>query len=162
MKAISSSIILVSVLVLAPIGAAQATCGIGSSIWEGNNGPGAKLLASTTNFWTMKAISTTFNIAGCKEGDPLIGDSSNAKAHHFASANFDSLARDMARGSGEHLDAFATLMQVSQEDQPGFRSLAKQNFALLFPHDRVTVGELLITLDGLMVEGETPSGDVES
>ena len=53
MKAISSSIILVSVLVLAPIGAAQAACGIGSSIWEGNNGPGAKLLASTTNFWTV-------------------------------------------------------------------------------------------------------------
>ena len=68
----------------------------------------------------------------------------------------------MARGSGEHLDAFATLMRVPQEDQPGFRSLAQQNFALLFPHDRVTVGELLITLDGLMVEEETPSGEVES
>ena len=161
MKGISSLIILALVLVLAPVGSAQATCGIGSQIWEGDTSLGATVLASLTNFWTFKAISTTFNIAGCKEGDTLFGGF-DAKVHHFAIANFDRLARDMARGSGEHLDAFATLMQVSHDDQPEFRSLAKENFALLFPHDRVTVGELLVTLDRLMAEDEKLSGHVES
>ena len=157
MKGFMIAAALGAMLALLPASFAHATCGIGNKIWEGNSGTGAKLLASTTNFWTFKAISTTFGIAGCKRGEKLILNAPDEKVIHFASRNMDRLARDMSRGSGEHLDALTTLMQVREADRVAFRSLTKRNFTILFPHDEVTVGEVLVTLDRLVAEDETLS-----
>ena len=152
----SKIVLVVCALILAsvPVGSAQAkTCGIGNRIWEGNTDTnGKKLLMSTTNFWTLKAISTIFGIAGCAKGEKLALGDLDEKVLHFASGNLDPLARDMARGSGEHLDALAELMEIDSKHRPAFRSFTKRNFALLFPHDEVTVGEFLLNLDHLIAE----------
>ena len=157
MKGTVIAVVLGGMLALLPASLAQATCGVGNRIWEGNSGTGAKLLASTTNFWTFKAISTTFGIAGCKKGEKLVLNAPDEKVLHFASRNLDRLARDMSRGRGEHLDALTTLMQVEETDRAAFQSLTKHNFAALFPSDDVTVGEFLVTLDRLVAEDETLS-----
>jgi hypothetical protein len=162
MKAILVTCVLGVLFVLVPLGSAQAVCGIGSQIWEGRNGLGAKLLASTTNFWTMKAISTTFGVAGCNRGDPLFGDSRDAEILHFASNNFDRLSRDMARGSGEYLDVLTNLIQVREENRWVFEDLTKQNFETLYSRDDITVGEMLVTLERLMAEDEVLSDYVQS
>ena len=163
MRSIAILVVLGGVLALVPSSTALAICGVGNAIWEGNDGTGAKVLAFTTNVWTAKGISTTFEISGCGESDNFFKRAStDAKIRHYASQNLDHLAVDMARGSGEHVDVFAHLLELSVEDSVVFRSLLQENFESLFPHDHVTSGEMLGTLRRLLVGNDTLSGYVTS
>jgi hypothetical protein len=139
----------------------MAACGIGTSIWEGNDGLGAKLLAFTTNFWTMKSLSTTFEISGCGEEDNLFKKVSSGQLRYYASQNLDHLAVDFARGRGEYLDAVTHLIQIRVEDRENFQALAQNHFESLFPHDHVTAGEMLEQLSRLMADNEALAGYVE-
>ena len=152
MKTTSRILVLALALTLAPAGVAQAACGVGTTIWEGRSGTIPWLAALTTDIWTMKGISTTFEIFGCTEKDNLL--------KRYSSANFDHLAVEMARGEGEHLEVFAYLLQVPEEDRAHFRAFAQRNVPELFPHDHVTVDEMLSTLDRLMAEDERLSAYV--
>ena len=154
MKFVTKLIALGVFLTLAPSTAALAACGVGTTLWEGNESTGAKILAFTTNVFTYKAISTTFEITGCDESDNIFkkASSSDEQIYDYASLNMDHLAVDMARGRGEHIDVFAYLLGISDEHSSGFRSVAQQNFEALFPHDYVTTREMLIGLRRLMVE----------
>jgi hypothetical protein len=154
-------IVLGGVLALAPAGTAIAACGVGNTIWEGNESTGAKILAFTTNVFTYKSISTTSEISGCGEEDNLFKKISSAKLRYYASQNLDHLAADFARGRGEHLDAVAHLIQIRAEDREGFRVLAQDNFEFLFPHDHVTAAELLEQLSQLMTENDALASYVE-
>jgi hypothetical protein len=162
MKAIVRTIALGTVLLLVPAGTAQAACGIGTTIWQGRDGTVFWLAALTTDIWTFKGISTTFEIAGCTEKDNLLKRLTSAEVRHYASNNFDRLAVDMARGEGEHLDAFAHLWQVDKEDRAEFTTLAQENFDVLFAHDNVTVAEFLTEFVHLMAEHETLSRYLQS
>jgi hypothetical protein len=158
-------IVLGALLSLVPSGTALAAgeCGIGNRVWSGNDGTGAKILASTTNFWTFKAISTTFEIAGCGPGNNLFKKASNeAKIRYYASQNLDHLAVDMARGDGEYLDVLAHLLEMPSDHISELRSLAKKNFSILFFHDDVTSSEMLETLARVMAESDALSGYVTS
>jgi hypothetical protein len=148
-------------LALAPAGTSLAACGVGTTLWEGNDGTGAKILAFTTNFWTMKSISTTSEISGCGPEDNLFKKASGVKLRYYASENLDHLAVDFARGSGEHLDAIAHLIQIRQEDRKDFRVLAQNHFEALFPHDHVTASEMLQHLSQLMSESDALASYVE-
>jgi hypothetical protein len=141
-------------LALAPAGTALAACGLGTTIWEGSEGTGAKILAFTTNFWTFKGISTTFEISDCGPEDNLFKKVSNEKLRYYASQNLDHLAADFARGRGEHLDTVSHLIQIRPEDREDFRVLAQDNFELLFTHDHVTAVEMLEQLSQLMTEND--------
>ena len=159
MKTVVKTLALVLLLGALPSGA-QAECGIGSKIWAGSGSTGAKIMASITNFWTMKGISTTFEILGCTPSDNLFKRGKKAVTQ-FTSDNFDHLAANMARGQGEHLDALASLIEIEAQHQPAFRSLARDNFEALYSHDQVTVGEMLGTLSELMARSELLSLYVE-
>ena len=153
--------ILGGLLALAPTGTAMAACGIGSSIWEGNDGIGAKILAFTTNFWTMKSLSTTSEISGCGAEDNLFKKISSAQLRYYASQNLDHLATDFSRGRGEHLDAIAHLIEIQVEDRDHFQALAQNHFEYLFPHDHVTAGEMLEQLSQLMAADDALARYVE-
>jgi hypothetical protein len=146
--------------------ASAKACGIGSQIWEGNPGLVARVLAFTTNFWTMKGISTTFEISGCTEKDNWLKKGADkvtqARIEHFASENLDHLALEMAVGRGEHLDALAHLIELRAEDEVAFRSLAQSHFEVLFPNDQTTSLEMLQTLARLMSESPVLAAYVES
>ena len=134
---------------------ATAACGIGSQLWEGNSSTGAKLLASTTNFWTLKVISTTFEIAGCTAKDNLFKSASrDTRVYEYANTNLDHLAADIARGEGQHLGALARLLDISEVDFRAFHSFTQLHFEELFPYDRVTASEMLISLSDLMANSE--------
>ena len=145
-------VVLGGFLALAPAGTAVAACGLGTTIWEGNDNIGAKIIAFTTNYLTFKSISTTSEISGCGEEDNLFKKISSAKLRYYASQNLDHLAADFARGRGEHLDAIAHLIQIRAEDRGDFQTLAQHHFESLFPHDHVTAGEMLEQLSQLMTE----------
>lgn len=68
------------------------------------------------------------------------------KAKQFASVNFDRLKEDMARGSGEHLTAFAYLLGVKETHQTDFFRLTKRDFPVLFASERATSDEMLAKL----------------
>lgn len=158
MKTIGKFLACVALMTLVP-GAALAACGVGNKIWEGRSGIVPRVLAFTTNFWTFKGISTTFEILGCTEQDNWLRKgaakaTSSARVRHFANQNLDHLAVEMARGNGEHLDALGLLIELHDQDQAAFRSLVQDNFEALFPHDDTTAGEMLSALDRLM--GESP------
>lgn len=146
--------------------ASAGACGIGSRIWEGNSGLVARALAFTTNFWTLKAVSTTFEISGCTASDNWLKKGADtvtqARIEHFASENLDHLAQEMAVGRGEHLDALARLIELRGEDEVVFRSLAQSHFEVLFPNDQTTSSEMLQTLARLMGENPVLSAYIES
>ncbi len=155
MNIVGRLIVLGGLLVFVHAGTAFGACGIGSQLWEGNNSTGAKLLASTTNFWTLKAVSTTFEVAGCTAKDNLFKSASrDARVYEYANLNLDHLAADIARGEGQHLGALARLLEISEGDAQAFRVFAQQHFEALFPYDRVTAAEMLITLSDLMAASE--------
>ena len=144
------TILLSSILALTFAGSAQAgECGIGSKLWAGSSSTGAKIMASITNIWTLKGISTTFEILGCTAADNWFKKGAGAVTQ-FTGENFDHLAEDMSRGRGEHLDALASMIAIDEAHRPEFRILAKKHFEELFPNDEVTVGEMLEVLANLM------------
>ena len=145
------------VLLCTTAGSAVAACGIGSKLWEGNDSTGAQALALTTDVFTFKAISTTFEVAGCTAQNNIFKRASSEKVRHYASNNFDRLARDMARGDGEHLDAFASLLQLDEGDRAEFKAFSQKNLEHLFPRDNVTVEEFLAELSRRMAESVTLS-----
>lgn len=156
MRMISTTMIVAAALAVASVSPARAACGIGSQIWEGNDGWIPWLAASVTNFWTMKGISTTLEIVGCTEDDNLL-----KKAFGYAQDNMDGLAVDMSRGEGEHVEALAHLLEVGEEDRRYFGTFLQANLEALLSHDRVSAGELLATLGQLMAADETLSRYVE-
>ena len=140
---------------------ALAACGVGNKLWEGNNSGVARVVAFTTNFFTFYGISTTFEIAGCTAKDNIFKRAAAEKVHYYASSNFDRLASDMARGDGEHLDAFAALLQLDEGDRAEFKMFSQENLEYLLPRDDVTVDEFLAELGHRMAENETLSRYVE-
>jgi len=160
MRRIFGTVAVVLVLVLASGGVARAACGIGSHIWEGRNGAIPWLLASTTNFWTFKVISTTFGLAGCTDADNWFTNDTDARVRHFASNNFDRLAEEMAKGEGEHLAALAHLLGMYEQDRVHFQGFVQQNFSTLLSHDHIAADEMLTTLASLMAEDERLSAYV--
>jgi hypothetical protein len=140
---------LASLLFAIPSGRAFADpdigCGLGTQIWTGSKGTMPKLLGATTN---GSSGSQTFGITsgtlGCHRSGTVTAD---AKVQIFTGTNLDRLARDMAQGGGETLDAFASLLGIRNEDKPAFFRLTQARFASLFAGDAVTAGAVLDALE---------------
>ncbi len=160
MKKLLNSFAVAGVLVLAPFNTSFAACGLGTEIWGENASTGGKVMAFTTNVWTLKSISTTFEIFGCTEEDNLFKSASNQKIRYYASQNLDHLAVQCARGQGEHLDAIAHLIKIRDEDLEKFQVLTQVNFEFLFPHDHTNADEMLDNLRQLMIEDKVFSSYV--
>ncbi|MDJ0787781.1 MAG: DUF3015 family protein [Myxococcota bacterium] len=105
-------------------------CGVGTTVWEGQSGLFPKLCASFTNGMTFQSVSITFGILGCDGRGTVTAD---AELRRFAAANIDRLARDVARGEGETLDALGHLLQVPEVERPDFARFAQAHFLSLFP-----------------------------
>ncbi len=146
------SVLLISV----PTGAAFADpdigCGLGTQIWTGSKGIAPKALGATTNgSFGNQTFGITSGTIGCRQGGTVTAD---AKVQIFTGANLDRLARDMARGSGETLDAFASLLGIRTEDKPAFFRLTQARFAELYAGDAVTAGAMLASLERAMADDE--------
>jgi hypothetical protein len=123
-------------------------CGWGTLAWQGKSGLAAKVLGATTNSTLgNQTFGITSGTAGCSSEGVIKAD---ARLTMYAGANIDRLARDMAAGEGEALDTFALLLGVTDADRIAFSAFTKAHFAELFPHHRVTAGEMLTALNQLL------------
>ena len=138
--------------VIIPAGPALADddigCGLGTQVWEGQSGLAPKVLGATTNgTFGNQTFGITSGTLGCSPDGVVTAD---ARLQMFAGANLDNLARDMARGDGETLDAFATLMEVSDADRSAFYAFTRSHFGELFAEDQATAGTMLSNLNALL------------
>jgi hypothetical protein len=154
-------IILLALLLVVPAGAAFADpdigCGLGTQVWEGNKGLAPKVLGATTNGLSgNQTFGITFNTIGCHSTGAITAD---ARLHLFAGANLDHLARDMANGQGETLDAFAQLMNVQASDRAAFNEFTRAHFPEIFAgEEEVTAAVMLTSLRGLLAQDQRLAG----
>ncbi len=115
-------------------------CGIGTKFMEGKEGLVSHVLASCTNAYTLQSVSLTFNLFGCDGTGPVTAD---AQLRKFAASHIDQLARDVARGEGEALAAFAHLLQLPVELHGTFGEFTQIHFTELFPGESVDSNEMI-------------------
>jgi hypothetical protein len=156
------AMILVAVALLFAAPAAMADddigCGLGTQVWAGKSGVPFKALGATTNgTFGNQTFGITSGTLGCQQGGVITAD---ARLRMFAGANLDNLARDMARGEGETLEAFAHLMSIKDADQAHFYRFAQSHFADIFAGDAVTAGDMLTSLERLMAQDAKLAGYV--
>jgi hypothetical protein len=152
-------IVLAAVLVAATAGFAAADddigCGLGTQLWEGEKGLIPKVLGATTNgTFGNQTFGITTGTLGCSQEGVITAD---ARLRMFAGANLDNLARDMAQGQGETLDAFARLMNVQEADKADFFQFTKAHFGELFADSDATAGEMIASLNRLLAQDPTLS-----
>ena len=127
--------ILLAALVSLPVTAFAAannvgSCGLGSKVFEGQNGIAPQVLAVTTNgTFGNQTFGITSGTLGCTQ-DGVV--TSAWKTALFIDGNKAQLARDAASGQGETLDALAALLKVDAADKAAFVSLAKARHAEIF------------------------------
>ena len=139
-----------AVLLVAPAAMADDDigCGLGTQVWAGKEGVPFKVLGATTNgTFGNQTFGITSGTLGCEQGGVITAD---ARVRMFAGANLDNLARDMARGEGETLDAFAHLMSIQEADREHFFRFTQSHFGDIFAGDQVTAGDMLSSLQRLM------------
>lgn len=153
-------IVLAAVIVVAATAGLAAAdddigCGLGTKLWEGEKGLVPKVLGATTNgTFGNQTFGITTGTLGCSQEGVITAD---ARLRMFAGANLDNLARDMAQGRGETLDAFARLMNVQEADKAHFFQFTKAHFPELFADDDATAGEMIASLNRLLAQDPTLS-----
>lgn len=119
-------------------------CGLGTQIFQGNKKVVHQLLAVTTNgSFGNQTFGITSQTSGCTNDGIVQHDQ---KVNVFASANFENLSQEMARGNGEYLASFAALLGVPAERQPEFFALTQAKYSTLFQSEQTTPSEMLIAL----------------
>lgn len=127
-------------------------CGVGTILWEGQQGVPAKVLAATTNgIVGNQTFGISSGTLGCQQGGVV---TASARLPMYASANLDRIAADMAAGEGETLTNLAALYGIADEDLTVFYRTTRENFAVIFHGETVTAGEMLASLETVMAGNE--------
>jgi len=123
-------------------------CGWGELIFKGQTGLSAHSSAATTNGTTYNQwFGITSGTAGC---DPNAVVSNEFQKKLFVASNIDNLSQDMAQGYGDHLDALASLLYITDQDKAGFFSLTQANLPSLMTAADQGAPEMLAALDQVM------------
>jgi len=144
--------LIAGMLAAAPFATALADnnigCGLGTQVWEGQAGLLPKVLGATTNgTFGNQTFGITSGTLGCSS-DGVV--TASARMQHYASANLDQLAQDIARGKGEALDQLATLYGMDSAAKAEFTQLTKANFGEIFAQDHTTAKDVLAAINTLM------------
>ena len=121
-------------------------CGLGYMLF-GKDHPSNRflqILAVTTNASTYSQLfGITSGTSGCTEDGML------ASAHElgvYAEVNFNNLSHEMAKGEGEYVTAFASLLGATDATRPALVRFFQERYAALFPSSTTTPAEMLETL----------------
>ncbi len=118
-------------------------CGLGTMLFK-NNADNASLLqafqATTNATFGNQTFGITTGTSECQQPKSFV---SNEKANEFLLANMDNLARDIAQGRGETLDAFAELLGVPADQRPAFYQQLQSNFAKIFSTPGVQMASVM-------------------
>lgn len=148
MKKVLISVAAAAVLATGASADIDAGCGLGYMVL-GKDSKGdmpKQVLAATLNGTSgNQTFGMTTGTSGC---NPSGVWASNEELNNFTSQNLEKLASDMAKGSGETLDAFAELAGVADKD--AFFASSQANFSKIFTHDKITAGEVLANMDAVL------------
>lgn len=124
-------------------------CGWGQIVFKGQSGLFAHTAAATTNGTSANQwFALTSGTAGC-DPDTVVSNEFQRKV--FVASNMDNLSQDMAQGRGEHLDALASLLYISEQDKPGFFSLTQAQLPVLMEAAHEGAPGMLSALDTAML-----------
>ncbi|MCG3728236.1 DUF3015 domain-containing protein [Vibrio cincinnatiensis] len=127
-------------------------CGLGTMIFDGQQGKVFKVLGATTNGTSgNQTFGITFGTLGC-DGTGTIN--SAQKLALFIDGNLDNLARDIARGEGETLATLSEVWGIQEADKAAFNQMAKENFAQVFQSENVTSQEVFTNLNTLVAQDQ--------
>lgn len=143
---LNKKLAVVALMMAFPVGAmagADGGCGVGSKLFDGQQGALPQSFAITTNNWSFNTFAVTSGTSGC---DPNGMVKSNWKMALFIDGNKDKLARDMSTGQGETLDTLAGLIGIPGDLKPAFFRVSKDNFAQVFTSNAVTTDQILVSL----------------
>ena len=122
-------------------------CGLGSMIFEGQNGLVSQTFAATTNgTFGNQTFGITSGTSNCEQYSTF---TYNEKLNTFVADNMDNLARDIARGQGEYLNTLALLMEVPDIKKGVFRSHMQAHFSDIYTSDKVTHSEVVKNILGI-------------
>jgi hypothetical protein len=123
-------------------------CGVGNMIFKGKEGLLSQTLAVTTNgILGNQTFGITSGTLDCRRANNLV---MNEKIKTFVADNMDNLARDIAKGSGEHLTTLAVLMEISEGQRAVFYSKLQTNFAKIYTSDTVSHSEVIKNIETVM------------
>ncbi|RSD30208.1 DUF3015 domain-containing protein [Vibrio pectenicida] len=123
-------------------------CGLGTMVFDGNEGKVSKILAATTNGTSgNQTFGITFGTLGC-DGTGKV--TSSQKLAMFIDGNIDNLARDMAKGQGETLATLSEVWGINEADKATFNSMVQENFAQVFVSENVTSQQVFTNLNQMV------------
>jgi hypothetical protein len=118
-------------------------CGLGTMLFQ-NNADNSSLLqafqATTNGTSGNQTFGVTSGTSECQQPTKFV---SNERLNEFVVANMDNLAKDIAMGRGETLDAFADLMQVPAEKRPEFYQKLQASFSKIFTSENVVLANVV-------------------
>jgi len=118
-------------------------CGLGTMLFKNNadNSVVLQTFQMTTNgtSWSQ-CFGITTGTSECQQPKNFV---SNEHMNEFMVANMDNLAKDIAAGRGETLDAFAELMGVPAEKRPEFYSQLQAGFTKIFTAPGVQMASVM-------------------
>jgi len=116
-------------------------CGLGSMVFENNNGLLSQVGAATTNGTSgNQTFGITSGTLNCERYQTW---AMNEKVNVFVAENMDSVAKDIAKGEGEYLDTMAGLMGMVPAERPAFYAALQHNFSRIYSSPAVTPAEVL-------------------
>ena len=123
--------------------ASNTGCGLGTMLFK-NNADNSVILqtfqATTNGIYGNQTFGITTGTSECQQPKNFV---SNQQLNEFMVANMDNLARDIAQGRGETLDAFAELLGVPSEKRPEFYGQLQNGFAKIFTSPGVQMASVM-------------------
>ncbi len=118
--------------------------GIGTMIFEGQQGLMSQTAAATTNgCFGNQTFAITTGTLGAR---PWTGIVSNGDVQKFVRENMDQLAREMAAGQGESIDTLAELIAVPTADRGTFAKTLQAKFDVIYASPTITSTEVVENL----------------
>jgi len=115
-------------------------CGWGNLVFDGHKGLAPHLLATTTNGTSGNAtFGLTSGTNGCDSSTTLgYGGRSWLAMNNM----IQEISEDMAKGNGEALSAYATILGVPTEERAHFAQVTHEHFAQIFDNQDVTAEQV--------------------
>lgn len=130
-------------------------CGVGTILFEGQQGVAPQVLAVTTNGTSgNQTFGITSGTLGCTR-DGVVKPPAEVKM--LIVSSLDNLATEVARGEGETLDSLAALMSIEERDEARFRATLQANFARIFPSEQVSAEAVTTSMYAVIAEDDVLS-----
>jgi hypothetical protein len=138
-------------------------CGLGKIAWGDHPAQQSilpQVFMASTNVTGLQPLAISSGTSGCTNDGTIFA---SEKVNVFAAINFDKISQEMAQGEGEHLSAFAILMDIPIDQHPLFFTKAQENYTRLLqsggpsPNALIQIFHEIITNNPpMMLAAQTP------